>query len=630
MVVGYASNFEHKDIIVNSFLRSVDPITFQVVAHRLHQIAKEMGTTLERVGGTANTTQMHDYMASLYRADGEVLCAGESLAFYVACAGFAVRRIIERFPGTDGEDGINADDVFLLNDPYVAAVHQSDVYLISPIHYEGKLVAWSATFVHVMDIGARSPGGNSPEATEVFHEGLRIPGLKLIDRGKLRKDVFDTITNMTRQPAMVALDLKCEIAANNVAKERMGEMFDQYGAELIDAVSVELIRYTEAMLRRRIKEISDGTWSESAVIEASATQRWQTRLKLTKSGETLHFDFTGSDPQATLGINLPYHATLGACFDVLLTTLGYDLPKNHGATRVLEVVAPQGTVVNVKYPGPVSMNTTSGIVTVRYLVSATMSQMLATSDKWRGEVQSVIAGHRAIRHAGVNQYGKYYVSSLLELDGSGATPRRDGTDSVGNLLSFPLSCHNVEWAELNFPLLYLFRRHIIDGGGAGQFRGGTGVETAVTVQEAPEDKIRGIAFGVVGLTNSGRGVFGGYPAAPSITYLLKGTGLKEALGEACWPQDLAALGGEKKDLGYCEFDIHSGDVLYLRRASGGGYGDPLEREASAVWQDVRSGFVSKDAAREVYGVVVDDNLAGFDIDETMELRQNLRQEREMR
>jgi N-methylhydantoinase B len=273
------------------------------------------------------------------------------------------------------------------------------------------------------------------------------------------------------------------------------------------------------------------------------------------------------------------------------------------------------------------MNTTSGIVTVRYLVSATLSQMLATSDKWRSEVQSVIAGHRAIRHAGVNQYGKYYVSSLLELDGSGATPLSDGTDSVGNLLSFPLSCHNVEWAELNFPLLYLFRRHIVDGGGAGRYRGGTGVETAVTVHEAPEGKIRGIAFGVVGLINSGRGVFGGYPAAPSITYLLQRTGLKDAMDRACWPQDLTGLGGEKNNLGYCDFDIHCGDVLYLRRASGGGYGDPLTRDPAAVWQDVRSGFVSSDAARQVYGVVLSELGDGADSAATEKLRAAMRAER---
>src|SRR5712692_9497546 len=202
--------------------RTVDPVTFEILSHRLHQITKEMGTTLERVGGTVNTTQMHDYMSALYRANGDVLSPGDSSGFHVACASVAVKRIIERF---EDDDGINPGDLFLLNDPYVAAIHQSDVYIISPIHDDDDLVAWSATFVHVMDIGAMSPGGNSPGATEIAHEGIRIPGLKLIDRGALRQDVFDTIIGMTRQPTMVGLDLKCEIAANNVAKSRVQEMF---------------------------------------------------------------------------------------------------------------------------------------------------------------------------------------------------------------------------------------------------------------------------------------------------------------------------------------------------------------------------------------------------------------------
>src|SRR6266581_9423808 len=212
---------------VNPIISSVDPITFEILSHRLYQIAKEMGTALERVGGTVNTTQMHDYMASLYLANGDVLSAGDSMGWHVACAGFAVKRIIERF---ENNGGINTDDIFLLNDPYLAAIHQSDVYMISPIHYRDRLVGWSATFVHVMDIGAMSPGGNSPGATEICHEGVRIAGIKLIDRGTLRRDVFDAITNMTREPAMVGLDLKCEIAANSVARARIQEVCAQYGA----------------------------------------------------------------------------------------------------------------------------------------------------------------------------------------------------------------------------------------------------------------------------------------------------------------------------------------------------------------------------------------------------------------
>src|SRR5437773_5545559 len=258
---------------VNPIVSSVDPITFEILSHRLYQIAKEMGTALERVGGTVNTTQMHDYMASLYLANGDVLSAGDSMGWHVACAGFAVKRIIERF---ENSGGINPDDIFLLNDPYLAAIHQSDVYMISPIHFRGKLMGWSATFVHVMDIGAMSPGGNSPGATEICHEGVRIAGIKLIERGTLRKDVFDAITNMTRQPVMVGLDLKCEIAANNVARARMQEMYDQYGPELLDAVAEHMFRYTESVLRKRIAAIPDGEWSASGAIHAQ--ESWNVRL----------------------------------------------------------------------------------------------------------------------------------------------------------------------------------------------------------------------------------------------------------------------------------------------------------------------------------------------------------------
>ena len=284
---------------VSPIVTSVDPITFEILSHRLYQIAREMGTALERVGGTVNTTQMHDYMASLYLANGDVLSAGDSMGWHVACAGFAVKRIIERF---EKDGGINPDDIFLLNDPYLAAIHQSDVYMISPVHFTGKLMGWSATFVHVMDIGAMSPGGNSPGATEICHEGIRIPGIKLVDRGELRKDVFDAFINMTRQPVMVGLDLKCEMAANNVAKSRMQAMFETYGPELVSAVSSEMIHYSEAILRKRITEIPDGQWSDTGIIQADDT--WKVNLTLTKKRDHLLFDFAGSSPQAKKGINI--------------------------------------------------------------------------------------------------------------------------------------------------------------------------------------------------------------------------------------------------------------------------------------------------------------------------------------
>jgi N-methylhydantoinase B len=603
----------------NPIISSVDPITFEILSHRLYQIAKEMGTALERVGGTVNTTQMHDYMASLYLANGDVLSAGDSMGWHVACAGFAVKRIIERF---ENNGGINPDDIFLLNDPYLAAIHQSDVYMISPIHFRGQLVGWSATFVHVMDIGAMSPGGNSPGATEICHEGIRIPGIKLVDRGELRKDLFDAFINMTRQPVMVGLDLKCEIAANNVAKSRMQSLYEQFGPELVTAVSQEMLHYSEAILRRRIAEIPDGTWSDTGSIHAGDT--WKVHVRLSKKDDRLLFDFTGSSPQAKKGINLPYHATFGACYEAILCTLAYDLPKNHGALKPIEVIAPEGTVVNPTPPAPVSLNTTSGGATVKFVANSAIMQMLATSEKWRGEVMALNAGHRLARHAGVNQHGKYYVSTLSEgaLDGTGARSYKDGDDTGRGL-----SCHNIEWLEANFPLLYLFRRNTKGGAGAGRYRGGTGGESALTVHDAPEGQIKGVALGVAGLRNSGQGMFGGYPGAPSLLMLKEGTRVAEMISENKSLDRLDEVGGSGRLLPYCEFDVGKNDVLYMRMSSGGGYGDPLEREPERVLNDVEAGIVSREEAKEIYGVVIEGDDLVVDLAATDKLRASLRQER---
>jgi N-methylhydantoinase B len=604
---------------VNPIVTSVDPITFEILSHRVYQIAKEMGSTLERVGGTVNTTQMHDYMASLYLANGDVLSAGDAMGWHVACAGFAVKRIIERF---ENDGGIHPDDIFLLNDPYVAAIHQSDVYMISPIHFKGKLMGWSATFVHVMDIGAMSPGGNSPDATEICHEGIRIPGIKLVERGELRKDFFEAFINMTRQPVMVGLDLKCEIAANNVAKSRMQALFEQFGPELVTAVSHELLHYSESILRKRLAEIPDGTWSETGSIHAGDT--WKVHVTLNKKGTRLLFDFTGSSPQAKKGINLPYHATFGACYEAILSTMAYDLPKNHGALNPIEVVAPMGTVVNSIPPAPVSLNTTSGGSTAKFVANAVITQMLATSEKWRHEVMALNAGHRLARHAGVNQHGNYYVSTLSEgaLDGTGARSHRDGDDTADGL-----SSHNVEWVEANFPLLYLFRRNTKGAGGAGKYRGGAGSESALTVYGAPEGKVKGVALGVAGLRNSGQGLFGGYPGAPSLLMLIEGARVEKTIADDQTPDQLDTLGGKSRLLPYCEFDLGKNDILYMRMASGGGYGDPLDREPKRVLLDVEDGIVSRQEARDIYGAAIDGDDPALDLAATENLRAELRKER---
>ena len=602
---------------------SVDPVTFEILSHRLYQITQEIGTTLERVGGTVNTTQMRDYLAGLYQPNGDVLCAGDAMAWHVGCAGVAVRRIIERF--TD-EGGIFPGDMFLINDPYLAAIHQPDMYVVSPVHVDDRLIGWSATFVHVADVGAMSPGGNSPGATEICHEGIRIPGIKLLERGKIRRDVFDTITNMTRQPVMVGLDFKCEIAANNVGRARMQELYRHYGVELMEKVTGEMLDHTASLLRKRLLEVPDGVWRAQGNIEAG-DKLWNMQVELTKERDLLTFDFTGTDKQAPVGINLPYHATVGACFESLLQTLGYDLPKNHGIFRVMEVIAPEGTIVNPTYPAPVSLNTTSGGAVARFLAGSTLIQMIGTSEKWSKEVTAQTLGTRLARHAGVNQTGGYYVSTLVGLGGIGARSWGDGINTSGIEMGRPSTVHNVEWVEANFPLLYLYRRHLQDGAGAGKFRGGAGEESLIMIHDAPEAKIQIVALGVAGLRNSGFGIYGGHPGAPSILVHVEDSEVRKQVAEKTLPDELNEAGGTHNLLGYRDLRLSADDLLYLRCANGGGYGDPLEREPESVAQDVVDGLVSREAAESIYGVVfVVEN--GVDADATRDRRTSLKHERQ--
>ena len=188
-----------------------------------------------------------------------------------------------------------------------------------------------------------------------------------------------------------------------------------------------------------------------------------------------------------------------------------------------------------------------------------------------------------------------------------------------------MSCPNVEWMELHYPLLYLFRRHAKDSAGAGRFRGGAGVESAHMLHDAPDGKIRGVAYGVAGLRNSGHGIFGGYPGAPSIMMLMEKTRVQEIMGSNQSPVDVAELGGESRLLPYCNFELARGDVLFMRVASGGGYGDPLEREPELVRQDFKNGLISRAAARDIYGAVIDEAGDKIDLVATQELRKALRE-----
>ncbi|MBT4587812.1 MAG: hydantoinase B/oxoprolinase family protein, partial [Rhodospirillaceae bacterium] len=437
----------------------MDPITFSIIRHRLFRVIDEAVITLKHVSGSAITNEGHDLMVSLYRADGSLLMGGVGFLHHLTSAAEACKSIIRRF-----KDDVHEGDVYLLNDPYTAALHTSDVYLVSPIHHEGKLVAWSACFVHVYDIGAMNPGGFSPDSPDIFTEGFSSPGIRLVEKGELRTDVLDTMLNMVRSPEMVALDIRSMIACNNVAKDRMLKLINKYGGETVDQACSTLIDQSEGLLRERLKELPNGRWQSRQYLNVKEDV-YKVVLTMTKQDDELIFDFTGSSEQAQNAINCTKWASLGGLFAPLFPLLCYDITWNEGVIKPVKMIAPEGSIVNCIRPAPVSVATVGAIQSVNNAACATIGKMLEASETYSKEATAVWhANHFAVFKFGRNQHGGDSIGIFTETfaGAGGARTFGDGVD-VGGEIPNPISrMANVESVEASFPIRYLFRRRMAD------------------------------------------------------------------------------------------------------------------------------------------------------------------------
>jgi len=316
---------------------NVDPVTFQIIRHKLVQVIEEATIALENVSGSPITNEGHDMMVSLYKADGSLMVGGVGFLHHLTSASQAVKHIVQNF---SEDPGIFEDDIYILNDAYTAALHPPDIYLISPIYHDGTMTGFVANFVHVTDIGAIDPGGFSPNARESYHEGFQTKGLKIVERGKTRRDVLETFLNMVRDVGMTSLDLKSQMAANHVAKDRMQKLYAAYSVEIVDTVSEELIRQSEMMVRQRLSELPDGEWQVREYIDMPG-EISTVNLTVTKEGDSLIYDFTGSSPQASLGINCCYWASWGGLFAPIFPLLAWDVVWNDGVTKPITMIAPE-------------------------------------------------------------------------------------------------------------------------------------------------------------------------------------------------------------------------------------------------------------------------------------------------
>lgn len=602
-------------------LEGIDPVTFQIIKHRLVRVTDEAVTALKRVSGAPNTNEGHDLMVALYTNEGDLLAGGMGFLHHYIGASRATKHIIDYY-GDDIAEG----DVFILNDPYTAAFHPPDIYIISPVFYDGELQTFTANFVHVNDVGSVDAGGFSPNSTSIFHEGFQTAGLKLVTEGDMNRDVLDTILNMSRDPGMLELDLRSQIAANNVAIDRMTSLFEEFGVDAVERVGEALIRQSERRFRSRLADLPDGEWGARQYIDSIPDDELFTvQLELRKQGDALTFDFAGTSEQSAYGLNCTYWATVGGVLAPLLPLLCYDMTWNDGIIRVLDVEAPEGTLVNAQRPAPISIATVATLQVCNSLSTIAVSKLVGASDAFADRTTGVWHGAHGgyIVEVDRGDYSQVDVITDTFAGAGGARAFADGVDLGGELVNVVSRWANVERHESVLPLAYLYRRFVPDSGGPGKHRGGLGHEYAVAPVETVES-FETVTFGRGIDVPASTGVFGGYPGC-TIQY----TAYRDT---TIWDEDpdlpptddtLATARTESAAWGVTAFE--KGDFLHVRLPGSGGYGDPLKRDPERVADDVAAGKVRAETARAVYGVPV---TAAGDIDGDVErTREAIREDR---
>jgi len=593
---------------------AVDPVTFEIVRHKLEAINEEQAIALKEVSVSPIVTDASDFNNALYTADGQIASMGPQVVFHSGSMPIVLRHVRELF-GDDIHDG----DMFVVNDPYYGAVHHPDISLVAPIFHGDRLLAWAGVAAHQVDMGGMSIGSISARAREKQQEGLMMPPTKLIDRGQLRQDVWRLILNMTRQPQIVGLDLRGFIASNNVGRERLLELADGYGPDTVTTVMEELIRYSERRMRERLRSLPDGEFRARGWIDHDgiANRLYRIDVRLVKSDDTLLCDLSESAAQSPTYLNSAEGALVGAVFGGVAPVLGGGIPWNQGILGAVEVIAPPGTIVNAQRPAATGAATIAVGWTVMTVTAMAVSRMLAFSDELRDHSAAATHGTFAALFTGDrNQHGEGYGNQLIDaqIGGGGASAVADGIDQSGCPVAPKPHIANVESNELHGPFLFLYRAFFRDTGGDGAFRGGRAAGTAWTPHGVERLRNAITAHGVEVPVSYGQ--FGGWPGVCNRQMLVYGTRIAELLAEGeqplllesiLAPLDLDRLGGEVRELEakVDEFELKPGDVVQYTWQGGGGYGDPLDRQPEAVVRDVEDGIITEQRAREVYGLAAD-------------------------
>ena len=573
----------------------IDPILLSVFARAFKSITDEMSISLEQTARSPILCEAKDFVTGLYDGKGRMLEQTENLPILAFSLAPVCKYIVEYF-GDDIHDG----DVIFHNDVFSMGNQNNDVAAYRPIFFDGRLVAWSAVKGHQADIGGAVAGGYNPNAVEVWQEALRIPPVKVVDRGELRRDVWDLIFANIRFD-IVQEDMRAQMGATRVGERRMIALLEKYGLDVFERHKLALFDATQRMMEAEITTIPNGQYSGEGYVYYDGRNegsKYTVRVDITVDDTAIKFDYSRTDGRTNGFVNGTYTSSASATALTLLQMVNPEIPHNEGMLVPLEIIIPEGTILNAGYPKATTFGNhlcPPNADAIQRALAPVIPERVTAG--WNNLLCSLTTG---IDEEKADNYVDIMFMGMK--GGSGAMDGTDGYDHIGMIdASGGVLDQDYEMFEQQTPHLLLKHEYIPDSAGAGQWRGGVGTET---IFEIGSENTQVVTFGD-GDFEPAFGLFGGGDGT------LNKIWLKYPDGAELVPKNKDLIAGVKKGTVYCQY-----------AGGGGGYGEPMKREANLVVAEVRNGVISIEAARNVYGVVVTGDDYTIDETATAALRRN--------
>lgn len=566
--------------------KEIDMVTLHLINNFLYSLVDEMTAAVVRTSFSPLTRDAFDFQCGLCNARGEIILEGEGSLLHSLAYQYVVEAVRERF----GND-IHPGDVFLDNDPYSSASHLPDIYLARPVFHKGELVVWAVSGGHMIDVGGRVAGSCACDSTEIYQEGLRIPPIKLVDRGKNNRTAFEIIRANTRLPDVLIGDLSAHLAACYTGEQRFRDLVAEYGWPTLSRYFDALLDYSEKRTREDLKKLPPGEYEFTDYMDDNGfgSDLVPIHVKITVRGGAITYDYTGTAPQIPGAMNNPLATTYAMTLIGLRCLIAMDIPRNSGVWRPVKAIVPPGTILNPRPPAAVAGR---GLTLSRLVDTIMGAEAKIAPDR----IPACEQGSDFLIVIGFLKGGRFD-SVMVETGwgGWGGRPHKDGIDYNTPIL-LDGACQSCEANELIYPVRYNEYGFVKDTEGAGKFRGGLATvrEWQIESEEAQlqmrNDRTRTRPWGLAS----------GLPGAHSRTEVV--------------------LGGHRREIRKETLKMKNGDVLRLQVAGAGGWGRPTDRDPQAVLKDVVDEKVSPERAREVYKAAIDTAHGAVDQEATRKLR----------